>query len=176
MDEPKTPAAVGEKPDKRRTPPSGDRRTNFRLMPEGFVPDFDQVTAVCTVAFTPEGLIVACEEERGPDLPGGHVQEGEESAEQTARREADEEAGIKFGAVHFLRAIESDRYGSAPEDLTYMVIMAAIVSEQGPVPSGMTRHIMTEEQFLSHQPSSYLRQGILPTLVAEARKLLFPKI
>ncbi len=139
--------APAERPDKRRTPPSGDRPTNFLLMDPDFIPPFDKVTAVSTVAFTADGKIVATEEKRGPDLPGGHVQEGEETAEATARREALEEAGIKFGALHFLRAIQSDRYGTAPEDLTYMVIMTGIATELGSVPEGMTRHILTPEQF-----------------------------
>ncbi|MBS2011092.1 MAG: NUDIX domain-containing protein [Cyanobacteria bacterium SZAS TMP-1] len=168
----KTPAAVSERPDKRRTPPRGDRPVNFRLMPAGFVPPFAAVTAVATVAFTADGNVVAAEEHRGPDLPGGHVQEGEETAEETARREAEEETGIKLGTVHFLRAIESDRYGSAPDELTYMVIMAAVVTEQGPVPSGMTRHIMTPEQF--HLAHRGLRKEMLRELVDAAKKLLFP--
>jgi len=172
MDEPKVHVAVAEKADKRRTPPKGDRPINFRLMPADCVPSFDLVTAVAVVAFTPEGKIVAAEEHRGPDLPGGHVQEGEETAEQTARRESDEETGIKLGTVHFLRAIESDFYGTAPEDLTYMVIMAAIVTEQGPVPAGMTRHIMTPEQF--HLAHRGLRKEMLKDLVSAAQKLLFP--
>jgi 8-oxo-dGTP diphosphatase len=94
-------------------------------------------------------MIVAAEENRGPDLPGGHVAEGEESPEETARRESQEETGVKLGVVHFLRAIQSDRYGSAPEDLTYMVIVAALVVEQGPVPPGMKKHVMTVQQFFA---------------------------
>lgn len=160
-----------ERPDKRRTPPANGRTTNFVLMPPDFVPPFEAVTAVATVAFTEDGMIVAAEENRGPDLPGGHVMEGEESPEETARRESHEETGVKLGVVHFLRAIQSDRYGSAPEELTYMVIMAALVVEHGPVPAGMKKHVMTVEQFFAAHRG--LRQELVRSLVLEARQLLF---
>ncbi len=160
-----------ERPDKRRTPPANGRTTNFVLMPPDFVPPFEAVTAVATVAFTEDGMIVAAEENRGPDLPGGHVMEGEESPEETARRESHEETGVKLGVVHFLRAIQSDRYGSAPEELTYMVIMAALVVEHGPVPAGMKKHVMTVEQFFAAHRG--LRTEMVRSLVLEAQQLLF---
>ena len=160
-----------ERPDKRRTPPPGDRSTNFVLMPPDFMPPFESVTAVAVVAFTEGGMLVAAEENRGPDLPGGHVQEGEESPEETARREALEEAGITLGVVHFLRAIQSDRYGSAPDELTYMVIVAALVIEQGPVPLGMKKHVMTVQQFFAAHRG--LRSEMVRSLVLEAQQLLF---
>jgi 8-oxo-dGTP pyrophosphatase MutT (NUDIX family) len=169
------PANLGEPADKRRTPPKStlDQPVNFVLREEGFVPSFDAVTAVSTVTFTPEGMIVAAEENRGPDFPGGHVQVGENDPETTARRETAEETGVTVGAVHFLRAIQSDRYGSAPEELTYMVVMAAIVASHGPVPVGMKKHIMTPEQFLAAHRG--LRKEMVRTLIAQAQALLFPK-
>lgn len=165
-------ATTQEKPDKRRTPPSPGHKTNFRLREAGFVPPFDAVTAVSTIAFTADGHIVAAEENRGPDLPGGHVQEGENSAEETARREADEEAGIELGAITLLRAIESDRYGSAPEELTYMLIVTALVTREGPVPPGMCKHIMTVEEF--KQQHRGLRKEMICELVDLAFAIHFP--
>ncbi len=159
------------RPDKRRTPPPGERATKFELMPPDFVPLFESVTAVAVVAFTDDGNIVAAEENRGPDLPGGHVQEGEESAEETARRESHEETGITLGVVHFLRAIQSDRYGDKPEDLTYMVIMAALVVDHGPVPPGMKKHLMSVQQFFTAHRG--LRHEMVQTLVLQAQQLLF---
>jgi ADP-ribose pyrophosphatase YjhB (NUDIX family) len=162
---------VIEKPDKRRTPP-GNKSSNFRLRESGFEPPFDKVTAVATIAFTPDGMIVAAEENRGPDLPGGHVQEDENDAETTARRESREETGIELGTITLLRAIESDRYGSEPEDLTYMLIVTALVTEQGPVPAGMQKHIMSVDEF--KQKHRGLRKEMIRTLVDEAFAIHFP--
>lgn len=160
-----------EIPDKRRTPP-GNKASNFKLCEPGFVPSFEAVTAVAVLAFTPSGELVAAEEHRGPDLPGGHVQVGENSAEETARREAAEEAGITLGAITFLRAIESDRYGSAPEELTYMLIVTALVTELNEVPAGMCRHIMTVDEF--KQQHRGLRQEMICQLVDLAYAMHFP--
>ena len=52
-----------------------------------------------------------------------------------------------------------------------MVIMCGIASELGGVPQGMTRHILTpEEFFLVHRG---LRREMVRTLVLEGQKLLF---
>lgn len=156
-----------EKPDRRRTPRGG--AVNFFLREIGFEPDFEQVTAVSTIAFTADGKIIAAEEHRGPDLPGGHVQEGETTAEQTARREAQEETGVELAEVSFLRAIESDLY--APE-ASYMVIMTALVKAEGVVPPGMRKHVMTVAEF--KQQHRGLRKEMICELVDQAYAFHFP--
>lgn len=158
------------RPDKRRTPKYG-RRANFRLCEPGFIPAFGQVTSVSVVAFTADGGMVATEDKRGKDLPGGHVAEGEDSAEVTARRESLEEAGIRLGELNFLRAIESDLYGAEPENLTYMVIMYGIVDAIVCEPIEGTRHLMTVEAFKREHKS--LRMAMLHALVDEAHALAF---
>lgn len=152
------------RPDKRRTPKG--RQANFRLCEPGFVPPFEQVTSVSVIPFTADGVMVATEDKRGKDLPGGHVAEGETSCNQTAERESLEEAGIKLRNLRFLRAIESDLYGTEPGDLTYMVIMTAIVDAIVAEPLEGTRHLMTVEQFKAEHKS--LRLGMVHALIDEA--------
>ncbi len=153
------------RPDKRRTPRDG-RKANFRLREPGFVPPFEQVTSVSVVVFTADGGMVATDDKRGKDLPGGHVAEGEESSEQTARRESMEEAGVTLRNLRFLRAIESDFYGSEPGELTYMVIMTGIVEAIVAEPIEGTRHLMTVAEFKAEHKS--LRQGMVHELIDEA--------
>lgn len=174
---------MDEKPDKRRTVKRAPGEvTNFTLLlataNPGFMPDFEQVTSVSTVAFTADGRIIATEENRGPDVPGGHVQEGEETAEETARREALEEAGITLGALAYLGAIQSDHYGKEPENLTYMVMMTGIATAEGQVPAGMKKHIMTVQEFKASLRAAINKRGIaeiLCSLVDAAHALLFPE-
>ena len=82
------------------------------------------------VPFTDEGLIVTALLQRGVDLPGGHVQDGERTIEEVARRKAIEEAGITLREVHAAEVLQSDYYG--PDDLTYMVLAPAFVDEYRP--------------------------------------------
>lgn len=154
-----------ERPDRRRTP-KGGRKANFRLREPGFVPPFEQVTSVAVIPFTADGDMVATEDKRGKDLPGGHVAEGENSCEETAVREALEEAGVTLRDLRFLRAIESDLYGSEPEELTYMVIMTAVVEAIVAEPIDGKRHVMTLEEFKSEHKS--LRMSMVHELIDEA--------
>lgn len=160
------------RPDKRRTPRDG-RRANFRLREPEFVPPFDQVTSVSVVIFTADGGMVATDDKRGKDLPGGHVAEGEDSCEVTACRESLEEAGVTLRNLRFLRAIESDFYGTEPDQLTYMVIMTAVVDEIVSDPIEGTRHLMTVAQFKEEHKS--LRMAMVHELIDEAYASTFGK-
>src|SRR5690242_11643105 len=153
------------RPDKRRTP-KGGRKANFRLCEPGFVPPFDQVTSVSVIPFTADGAMVATDDKRGKDLPGGHVAEGESSCEETAGRESLEEAGITLRNLRFLRAIESDLYGTEPGELTYMVIMTAVVEAIVAEPVDGTRHVMSVEAFKAEHKS--LRMSMVHELIDEA--------
>jgi 8-oxo-dGTP diphosphatase len=152
------------RPDKRRTPKG--HKANFRLRESGFVPPFEQVTSVSVIPFTEDGNMVATDDKRGKDLPGGHVAEGENSPADTAHRESLEEAGITLRDLRFLRAIESDLYGSEPGELTYMVIMTAIVDAIVAEPLEGTRHLMTVEEFKAEHKS--LRLAMMHELIDEA--------
>ncbi len=115
--------------DRRRTVIKPGQPVNFVLLEPDALPPFEAVTSVAVVPFTPEGKIVAAVLERGVDLPGGHVQETERTIEETARREVLEEVGVTLKALMVAKVIQSDYYGSAPEDLTYMITLTAFVEE-----------------------------------------------
>lgn len=156
--------------DKRRTP-RGGRKIAFKLREVGFVPPFAQVTSVSVIPFTTDGGIVATEDKRGPDFPGGHVAEGESTAEETARRESMEEAAITLGELQFVRAIESDLYGSEPEELTYMVILTGLVDEILDEPQEGVRLFLTPSQF--KQQHVALAPDLCRELVDSAGAIVF---
>ncbi|MCW4458013.1 NUDIX domain-containing protein [Microbacterium sp. MPKO10] len=113
---------------------SGDRerRAGVALRSLGVVPlpDLERVTAVAVVPVdTGSGGIVGVQlEDRGLDIPGGHRQHEDADLEATARRECWEEAKIEIDDLRLIDVIESDYYGSAPQQLTYMVIYGAVIS------------------------------------------------
>ena len=137
-----------------------------------FRPPFDKVTSVGVVPFTDEGLIVVALLQRGVDLPGGHVQEGEPTIEEVARREALEEAGITLRDVHVAEVLQSDYYG--PNDLTYMVLTTAFVDEYRPfVPNEESRGRITlsVEEFLARYTAGDV-EG-MRHLIAAAHTVVF---
>ena len=137
-----------------------------------FHPPFDKVTSVAVVPFTDEGLIVAALLQRGVDLPGGHVQEGERTIEEVARREALEEAGITLREVHAAEVLQSDYYG--PDDLTYMVLTTAFVDEYRPFApneESQGRLTLSVEEFLERFTAGDV-EG-MRHLIAAAHTVLF---
>ncbi|HEY7355282.1 MAG TPA: NUDIX domain-containing protein [Ktedonobacterales bacterium] len=138
--------------DRRRTAIAPGQQVNFVLLEPDRVPPFEKITSVAVVPFTPEGRIVATVLDRGVDLPGGHVQETENTIEETARREALEEAGITLKDLFVVKVIQSDYYGSAPDDLTYMITLTAFVDAFQPFipnPESTGRLVLDIEDFLA---------------------------
>ncbi len=130
--------------DKRRTPVTG-RVANFVLREATFQPEFDdRVTSVSVVSSQETEKLWQPWISGDRIFPGGHIAEHEMSFEETARREALEEAGITLGALKFLRAIESDFY---PDELTYMVILTGFVDEIVADPLEGERVVLTVEEF-----------------------------
>lgn len=139
--------------DRQRTDIVKGRKVTFTLLAPAVFQDipFDKVTSVAVVPVTEDGKIVVADLVRGPDLPGGHVRSDETSCAETARREALEEAGVLLGALVPAAVIQSDFYGAAAEQLTYMITMTGRVTGlQDVVPDGETlgRKICTAEEFL----------------------------
>lgn len=137
--------------DRRRTDVAVGRVVNFVRREKGFAPPFDAVTSVSVVPFLADGRIVAAMLYRGIDLPGGHVQDGEQTVEEVAQREAYEEVRVSLRNVRVATVIESDYYGSAPGDRTYMVMVAALVDhihDFTPTMESSARAIVSVDEFL----------------------------
>ncbi len=93
------------------------------------LPPFKHVTSVSVIPFTDNGDIVAVRlRHRGLDLPGGHVEPGETTPEQTINREAMEEACITIKKLTLVDVIESD-YFTHP---SYMLLYGAFVDTLHP--------------------------------------------
>ncbi|SNQ48675.1 NUDIX family protein [Frankia canadensis] len=113
-------------------------------------PPFERVTSAAVVALTGDGRLVVAELDRGLDIPGGHVQRGETSIDQTVRRETWEEVRARLGALLPVEVVESDYFGA--DDLSYMVIRAARVTELAlwePTHESAGRRLVTPEEFLA---------------------------
>ena len=136
-------------PDIRRVTLDG-RPFALRYCPPETPFDSAAVTSVSVTPFQSDGRLVLALLDRGPDLPGGHVDADDSSFEVTARREAAEEAGIQLGSLKLACVIESDYFG--PGEPTCMLNYAGFVKVLGAVESGSEssgRAIMTMEEFLS---------------------------
>lgn len=87
---------------------------------------FKQVTSVCVIPFTKSGeLVVVSLRHRGLDLPGGHVEPGEKTPEETARREVMEEACMTIRDLVLVETIQSDFFQTP----SYMLLYAAYVGD-----------------------------------------------
>lgn len=138
--------------DRRRTQVIKGKDVTFTLLdPAAIAPPLEKVTSVAVVPFDRDGNIVTALLERGPDIPGGHMQVGETSLEETVRREAFEEAFITLGKIETACVIQSDYYGATDDKLTYMVVMTGSVGKfhpETPNEESAGRKIMGIEEFL----------------------------
>ncbi|GHJ30014.1 hypothetical protein TPA0910_44470 [Streptomyces hygroscopicus subsp. sporocinereus] len=137
--------------DRRPTAMEVGAPVTFTRLGGSFTPPWSRVTSVSVIAFTPDGTLVIADLERGLDLPGGHTQRHERSAEETARREAWEETRVTLDDLAPIEVIESDYFGA--DDLTYMIIFVARVHHMAPWKPGddesQGRLLMTPEAFLA---------------------------
>ena len=98
----------------------------FKHIGAKIMPSFKDVTSVSVIPFTKEGNIVAVRlKHRGLDLPGGHVEPGETTPEQTMNREVMEEAGVTISSAALVEVIQSDYY----DHPSYMLLYGAVVDE-----------------------------------------------
>jgi 8-oxo-dGTP diphosphatase len=120
------PGGADRAEDRRPTHRRAGTRTTLTCLGPAAEPPFAAVTSAGVVAVTEDGLLVLADLARGLDLPGGHVQRRDESAEQTARREAWEEVRAELAELTLVEVVESDYFG--PDDRTYMIFYAARVA------------------------------------------------
>ncbi|AFZ00084.1 NUDIX hydrolase [Calothrix sp. PCC 6303] len=167
--------------DKRRTQSYQVTDTNFRLIDISTPINFEQVTSVIAFPFTNDGKLVTVKLQRGLDVPGGHVQTNETSVEAVARRETLEEAAVTLGEISIIGIIESEYFGTEPDQLTYILAVTAFVAEIHPFTANeevSTRLIITPEAFLEEYGIN--RQNtvvkIMANLVSNAQAYLKLKL
>jgi 8-oxo-dGTP diphosphatase len=81
-------------------------------------PPPELVSTACAVAFSDDRLLMTNLRRRGWDIPGGHVEQGEQP-EETVRREVKEEAGATLGALHLLGYQRLRLLGPQPQEYRY---------------------------------------------------------
>ncbi len=103
---------------------------------------------MAVIPFTNEGNIIAVRlRHRGIDLPGGHVEPGETTPEETMNREVMEEACMTIRDTVLVEVIESDFF----ERPSYMLIYGAYVDKLLPfIPSdeASQRVELTRSEFI----------------------------
>jgi 8-oxo-dGTP diphosphatase len=82
------------------------------------LPPPELVTTAFAGAFAGDRLLMTNLRSRGWDLPGGHVELGEQP-EETVRREVQEEAGATLGALHLLGYQRLRLLGPQPQEYRY---------------------------------------------------------
>jgi len=107
----------------------GGKTFNLRLLKDvSFIPPLSQVTSASVVPVIRPGRIIATILERGPDIPGGHVETYDYTVERTIEREAYEEACIILTQPMYLIGIIASDYATEDAtDGTYMLIAAGRV-------------------------------------------------
>ena len=112
---------------------SGPQPYEHRVVLSDQLPPRERITAAFALAFTDGKLLMADLTRRGLDIPGGHLDSGEEP-EDAMRREVHEETGARIGAAIPLGYEEYRLLGPAPPDYpfpypdSYMVFYAAQVA------------------------------------------------
>ncbi|BAY13914.1 NUDIX hydrolase [Calothrix sp. NIES-2098] len=160
--------------DRQKTIIQAGQKVNFVDLGNSFLPAFEKVTSVLVVPFTQDGSMVCALLERGLDLPGGHVQIDELTCEQTARREVMEEVGVSLGELKLVKVLQSDYYGSEPEQLTYIVVMTGFVEDilsDNYIHESLGRSIINIEEFISQYQAG--NKEDMRSIVLDAKRLLF---
>ncbi|MEH1791211.1 MULTISPECIES: NUDIX hydrolase [unclassified Nostoc] len=167
--------------DFRKTVIQTGQKFNFVDIGSSCLPAFEKITSVLVVPFTKDGLIVCPLLDRGIDLPGGHVQIGEINCEETAKREVMEEVGVTLGELKLVKVIQSDYYGSQPEQLTYLVVMTGFVEDIIPndvydelclhTHESTGRSIIDIDEFISQYQAG--NKNDMRQIVLDAKSVLF---
>ena len=77
------------------------------------LPAIELVTAVLTLCFSGNRLLMIKHDERGWDIPGGHIEPGE-TLEETLRREVLEEAGATLSELKCFAHFKTHLNGAKP--------------------------------------------------------------
>lgn len=97
-----------------------------RLVVSDEMPSPNLVTCSFVLAFQGDRLLLAHLNDRGWDIPGGHIERGE-SPEEAARRELYEETGARVGPLDILGYEEIRLFGDKPDGYKYPFPVSCMV-------------------------------------------------
>jgi 8-oxo-dGTP diphosphatase len=97
---------------------NGSQQTEHRIVLTSESPPFEHVTAAMALAFEGERFLLADLVQRGLDIPGGHVSDGE-TPEEAMRREVYEETGARLGPARVLAYEQFKLLGPKPPDFPF---------------------------------------------------------
>jgi len=134
------------------------------LIPKEATIDKTKVRSIYLIGFIGD-KIIAARNERGWDIPGGHLEEGEEPIDGI-RREAEEEAGVSF--------IDAIPYAtlSLPREEKHMLFFTSDSCKLGdfiPKPDAFERELLDIETLIERY---YWNKDILRDLVKMAKESL----
>ena len=134
------------------------------LISKGAVIRKAEVSAVFLIGFVGD-KIVAARNERGQDIPGGHLEEGEEPIDGL-RREAEEEAGVSF--------VDAIPYAtlSLPHEekcMLFFVSNSCILGDFTPKPDAFERDLLNIKTFIGRY---YGDKDLMQELILKAQESL----
>jgi 8-oxo-dGTP diphosphatase len=135
---------------------------------ETILPEKELISAVFLIAFN-GSKILAIENDRGWDIPGGHI-EGEETPEQALIREVKEEAGATFSNAKLFAMLKSDNMDIYKDKVMFMYTTNEFfLDEFIPSEDAFGREVIEIEEFLKRYKGSFIK---LTKLIYKA-KLIF---
>ncbi len=138
------------------------------LIPKGTIIKKEKVSAVFLIGFIGE-KIIACRNERGWDIPGGHLEEGEEPLDGL-RREAEEEAGISFLiAVPYAKSSVSNKGKYKDKYMVVFVSTSCKLGESTPKSDAFERELLSVPILIERY---YGDKDLLKDLIQKAREFL----
>jgi 8-oxo-dGTP pyrophosphatase MutT (NUDIX family) len=136
------------------------KQVTFKHTGASVMPPFKNVTSVSVIPFMQDGQIVAVRlRHRGIDIPGGHVEPGETTPEQTMNREVMEEACMTVKNPILAEVIESDYF----EHPSFMLLYGAFVDE--------LHNFTTTEEEMSDGRKSLVKKSSLSNTKPEIKNL-----
>jgi 8-oxo-dGTP pyrophosphatase MutT (NUDIX family) len=130
-------------------------------------PPESTISAVFLVAFDGD-QVLAVRNERGWDLPGGHIEPGE-SAVEALRRETSEEAGATFERAHLFVVVSSTESANL---MAFYLGLGLRLGPFTPAPDALDRRLMQPPELLGLYHGD---RRVLASLLEVATQKLYSK-
>ncbi|OGZ73113.1 MAG: hypothetical protein A2908_01115 [Candidatus Staskawiczbacteria bacterium RIFCSPLOWO2_01_FULL_38_12b] len=138
------------------------------LIPKGAIIKKSEVSAVFLIGFISE-KVVACRNERGWDIPGGHL-ENEEELIDGLRREAEEEAGVSFmNAILYAKSTTSSKGKYKDKYMVVFVSNSCKLEDFTPKPDALERDLLDTETLIERYHGE---KDLLCDLIQKAQESL----